>query len=83
MSSLDRRRGDLPERRTRGGMHPGWSCFMSSHWAGFMLGITFCSVFVRATHGWELWPCAIPALIWVALFIIGGRKAEKLWERPE
>lgn len=79
MSSLERRRRD----RRRGGMHPGWAAFMQAHWAGFFLGLGFASVMVRVEHPpVNLWPCAIPFGIWALLFILGGRKAEKLEERP-
>lgn len=80
MSNLDDRRSS--RRRRARGMHPGWACFMAAHWGGFALGLGFVGA-VRWAHDLQSgWFPVIAFTVWMVLFIIGGRKAEKLLERP-
>lgn len=82
MSSLRSRRNDLPSRRSSG-MHPGWACFMAALGSGFFMAFAMAGLVVSATRGDpDYLGFTILISISVTLFIIGGRKAERLHERP-
>jgi len=79
VSNLDRRRRDR-RRRSSGGMHPGWACFMAAHWGGFALGIGFVAVIRWAFDQIDGSLPIAAFVIWVFLLILGGKKAERLRE---
>lgn len=81
MSNLEQRR-NTPRRRL-GGMHPGWMCFMAAHWGGFFLALAVVASFQWALVGLSIWCPAILFALWLMFFIIGGRKAEGLFDRHE
>lgn len=85
MSSLPDR-SESPRRRIRAsGMHPGWACFMCALSAGFFTALTMVGAIIAVAHGWEnarFGTLIVTSATAITLFIIGGRKAEKLWERP-
>lgn len=62
------------------GMHPGWACFLAAFGAGIFTMIAMAAA-VRWMMGWDrLGMLLVTGGIALALFIIGGRKAEKLRE---
>lgn len=81
MSSLPARR-EAPRRRIRAsGMHPGWACFLAA-WASGMFTVAALGAWVTWMIGRaDLFGTLFLSGIAIALFIIGGKKAEKLTER--
>lgn len=71
-----------PPRRRATGMHPGWAAFMLAWFSGiFTMAAMLASVqwaAFRQPIGYVVFCGAVAA----ALFILGGRRAEKLWDRP-
>lgn len=80
MSNLKRRRESRRHRAS--GMHPGWMCFMAAHWGGFFLGLDITAAWQWAAMRISVWPVIILTGLWFILFIIGGKKAERLRPWP-
>jgi hypothetical protein len=80
MSSLQQRR-ESPRRRTSS-MHPGWACFMCALGSGLFGGFGMLAVVKWAMLQMHVsYPITFVGISFF-LFIIGGKKAERLWERP-
>lgn len=82
MSNPNQRR-NAPRRQVRSGssMHPGWTCFLAAFGSGFFTVITMFAG-IRWLQGWDrAGMFIVVGSITIALFIIGGKKAEKLWDR--
>lgn len=81
MSDLHQRR-NTPRRRVDGSrMHPGWACFLlawgSGLFAAFAMMATIQWAAMRLPFGYVAFLWAV----WMALFIMGGKIAERLWDR--
>ena len=70
----------MPRRRAVG-MHPGWECFLCALGAGFFMAMSMLATVQFALHRIPFGYVAACTVMWMALFIIGGRKAERLMER--
>lgn len=69
-------------RRSRsGGMHPGWECALCMFGSGIMVPISMVSTWQWAALQEPFWLMGITWIIWMALFIRGGKLAERL--RPD
>ena len=80
VSNLHDRRNS-PQRRIRGGIHPGWACFLLAWGSGmftFAGGLATIQYGLgRATEGATIISFVLAAF----LFILGGNKAEGLTDR--
>lgn len=57
-------------------MHPGWACFLAAYGSGMATVWTMLYVIVHADWGF-IWGAGVA----IGLFVLGGRKAEKLYDR--
>lgn len=82
MSNLQQRRNS-PRLQVRGGsrMHPGWACFLAAWGSGLMAAFALLATVQWAALKLPFGYVAFLWFAWMALFIIGGKKAEKLWDR--
>lgn len=79
MSNSEQRR-NAPRRQVGSGshMHPGWACFLAAFGSGIFTMVAMMAG-IRWLQGWDRASMfAVVGCIAIALFIIGGRKAERL-----
>lgn len=75
MSSLERRRRDLPRRRFQtGGMEPAWACFLWGH----ISGLATIAAMIGWVSGGDVWSFLIPGAIAVGFFVAGARRADQI-----
>lgn len=82
MSNLRNRR-NAPRRQISSGsrMHPGWACFLLAWSSGLMAAIAIAATFQWAAMKLPFGYVAFTWFSWMALFILGGKIAERLWDR--
>lgn len=62
-------------------MHPGWACFLAAWGSGLMAAFAMLATVQWAMLKLPFGYVAFTWFVWTALFIIGGKKAERLWDR--
>jgi hypothetical protein len=82
MSDYQRRR-DAPRRNIRSGsrMHPGWACFLLAWGSGMFTVFAMMSAIHWAALKLPFGYVVVTGGIAIALFLMGGKIAERLWDR--
>ena len=62
-------------------MHPGWYCFICALGSGFFTGIGLVKTMISVFREQDLVGTSMIWIIAIILFVLGGKQAEKLYDR--
>lgn len=77
----DRRNSPRRQIRSASRMHPGWACFLLAWGSGMMTAFACLSAIQWAALRLPVGYVIFTAVTAMALFILGGKIAERLWDR--
>lgn len=82
MSNHQQRR-NAPRRQVHGAsrMHPGWACFLLAWGSGLFAAFAMMATIQWAAMRLPFGYVAFTWFVWMVLFILGGKIAERLWDR--